>query len=158
MSPLFFVATRAIDLSASYSVQAFSSPIKFKRRDYHQQRVFHRKKPKTQAMIGKPSQSDVSVALQLKETKVIIASNAAKRYRLRLHDACQSQYTGNQSPREDRCGNRACPQRESGLRRDFQLSATQSNHWARAARGWAMRSICLVFDYMCYVCRVAVAG
>ena len=46
-----------------------------KRKQLNQQRSVNVKKPKARVLIGKPSQSDMSVALQLKEASECLSSN-----------------------------------------------------------------------------------
>ena len=60
----------------THSVWAFYCPIMLKRERFHQQRAVNLKKPKARVLIGKPNQSNMSVALQLKEASERLSSNS----------------------------------------------------------------------------------
>ena len=62
-------------LKRIYSAQAFNCSVMRKRKCLSQQRSINAKKPKARVLIGKPSQSDVSVASQLKEASERLSSN-----------------------------------------------------------------------------------
>ena len=68
------VATRAVDLSALTLRRRFIAQSR-KRERLNQQRSVNLKKPKARALIGKPNQSDVSVAPRLREASERLSSN-----------------------------------------------------------------------------------
>ena len=58
-----------------HSAQAFYCSVMYKRKHLNQQRSGNVKKPKPRALIGKPSQSVMSIALQLKEASERLSAN-----------------------------------------------------------------------------------
>ena len=58
-----------------YSIQVFYYSVMCKRKRLNQQRSVNFKKPKARVLIGKPNQSDMNIALQLREVSEYLSSN-----------------------------------------------------------------------------------